>query len=78
MASFDQQRHAAEVKLEKLMHEKGLIKVNGKLETKSTAFKPTVRRKLKSDDIPDYDKIAERANPMDPVVAKFEENGYTP
>ena len=32
---------------------------------------------MKSADIPDYDKLAERENPLDPVVKKFEENGYT-
>ena len=35
--------------------------------------------KLKNNvDIPDYDKIKARENPLDPVVKKFEENGYTP
>ena len=33
---------------------------------------------LKAADIPDYDKIAERPNPLEAVVKKFEENGYTP
>ena len=33
---------------------------------------------MKSADIPDYDKIAERANPLEPVVQKFAERGFTP
>ena len=65
------------MRLEKLMHEKNLVKVNGKLEAK-TEYKSTIQRLMKSADIPDYDKIAERQNPLDPVVKKFEENGYTP
>ena len=59
------------------MRERNLVKVNGKLETK-TEFDSTIKRLLKSADIPDYDKIKERANPMEPVVAKFAERGFTP
>jgi len=29
-------------------------------------------------DIPEYKKIAERENPLDPIVRRFEANGYTP
>lgn len=59
------------------MRERNLVKVNGKLEAK-TEFESTIKRLLKSADIPDYDKIKERANPMDSVVTKFAERGFTP
>ena len=59
------------------MINKNLLKVNGKLEAK-TEIPSTIKRILKSADIPDYDKIADRANPLEPVVAKFAEKGYTP
>lgn len=59
------------------MKEKNLVKINGKLETK-TEFDSTMKRILKAADIPDYDKIKERANPLEPVVAKFAERGFTP
>jgi hypothetical protein len=41
-------------------------------------FKPAYRKKLTNDDIPDFDKIKERENPLDSIVTKFEEKGYTP
>ena len=59
------------------MRERNLVKVNGKLEAK-TEFESTIKRLLKSADIPNYDKIKERANPMDSVVTKFAERGFTP
>ena len=77
IAKIEQQHHGAEVRLEKLMKEKNLVKVNGKLEAK-TEYKSTIQRIMKSSDIPDYEKIAERHNPLESVVKKFEENGYTP
>jgi hypothetical protein len=33
---------------------------------------------LGSKDIPDYDKMVGRENPLDVVVRKFEASGYTP
>lgn len=59
------------------MTERNLIKVNGKLEAK-TEIDSAMKRILKAADIPDYDKIKDRANPMEPVVAKFAERGFTP
>ena len=59
------------------MIERNLVKVNGKLETK-TEFDSTMKRILKASDIPDYDKIKDRANPLEPVVQKFADRGYTP
>ena len=59
------------------MKDKNLVKVNGKLEGK-TEYKSTIQRLLKSSDIPDYDKVADRPNPLESVVKRFEENGYTP
>jgi hypothetical protein len=49
------------------MLQKNLLKINGKLEAK-TEMDSMMKRILKSADIPDYDKIAERANPLEPVV----------
>ena len=60
-----------------MMTERNLIKVNGKLEAK-TEIDSAMKRILKAADIPDYDKIKDRANPMEPVVAKFAERGFTP
>ena len=58
------------------MKEKNLVRVNGTLKSKEDIVKGL---KLKNNvDIPDYDKIKARENPLDPVVKKFEENGYTP
>ena len=59
------------------MTERNLIKVNGKLEAK-TEVDSAMKRILRAADIPDYDKIKDRANPMEPVVAKFAERGFTP
>ena len=63
--------------LENLMNFKNLVRVNGKLEAK-TNTQTALQKILKSNDIPDYDKIAERVNPLEPVVAKFAEKGMTP
>ena len=41
ITKIEQQHHGAEVRLEKLMHEKNLVKVNGKLEAK-TEYKSTI------------------------------------
>ena len=60
-----------------MMTERNLIKVNGKLEAK-TEVDSAMKRILRAADIPDYDKIKDRANPMEPVVAKFAERGFTP
>ena len=59
------------------MVSKNLIKVNGQLQAKQE-IQSKIQRILKSSDIPDYDKIAERANPLEPVVSKFAERGMTP
>ena len=45
--------------LENIVNEKNLVKVNGSLQAK-TEIPSTIKRILKSADIPDYDKIAER------------------
>lgn len=37
-----------------------------------------IERIIRSADIPDYDKIVQRDNPLDSVVKKFESKGYTP
>ncbi len=58
------------------MKEKQLIRVNGVLQGKQETVK--TQKVLNEGDIPDYDKIKSRENPMDAVVKKFEENGYTP
>ena len=63
--------------LEKLMKERNLIKVNGKLEAKKDHLN-MLQKLLKSADIPDYDKIKVRENPLEPVVKKLEEKGMTP
>ena len=65
------------MRLDQIMKQKNLIKVDGKLQGK-TQYKSAVERMLESADIPDYDKIAERPNPLEPVVAKFADNGYEP
>ena len=49
------------------MVEKNLMRINGKLEAR-TEIDSTIKRILKSADIPDYDKIAERGNPLESVV----------
>ena len=51
--------------------------MNGQLQAK-TEIKDKIKRIIESSDIPDYDKIADRANPLEPVVSKFAEKGYTP
>ena len=75
--SFERKQLTAQTQLENMMTERNLIKVNGKLEAK-TEIDSAMKRILKAADIPDYDKIKDRANPMEPVVAKFAERGFTP
>ncbi len=56
------------------MKEKGLIRINGQLQQNI----PQVQRKrVHNDDIPDYDTIKDKANPMEAIVQKLEEQGYT-
>ena len=59
------------------MKERHLVKEHGKLKIKSQ-LPDKVKRLIAASDIPDYDKIAERANPLEPVVQKFAERGFTP
>ncbi len=49
------------------MKERHLVKEHGKLKIKSQ-LPDKVKRLIAASDIPDYDKIAERANPLEPVV----------
>jgi len=72
MQQMERRRLTVQSQLDDLMIKRNLVKVNGKLEAKKE-FQSTLKRILKSADIPDYDKIAERVNPMEPVVAKFAE-----
>jgi hypothetical protein len=53
-----------------------LIRINGLLQAKQESIK--MQKVLNEGDIPDYDKIKSRDNPLDSVVKRFEENGYTP
>jgi hypothetical protein len=55
------------------MKDKKLIRVNGQIQSESTVK----RRKVTNSDIPDYDKVKAPVNPMEPVVAKIEAQGWT-
>ena len=59
------------------MKERHLVKEHGKLKIK-TQLPDKVKRLIAASDIPDYDKIVDRANPLEPVVQKFAERGFTP
>ena len=74
---IEKRKIGVQSKLDTVMVSKNLIKVNGQLQAKQE-IQSKIQRILKSSDIPDYDKIAERANPLEPVVSKFAERGMTP
>lgn len=64
---IDRRKITVQAQLEQIMIERSLVRENGKLKAK-TDFKDKVRRLIDASDVPDYDKIADRANPLEPVV----------
>lgn len=60
--------------LDSLISSKSLITVNGIMEVanlRSTDFK------IRMEDIPDFDKLEKKENPLEPVVDKIAARGYT-
>lgn len=74
---FEKKLRASKLTFDRIKQEKNLIVKDGILQPKPD-FKPAYRKKLTNNDIPDFDKIKERENPLDSIVIKFEEKGYTP
>jgi len=70
-------RRAAKIQLENYTKKKNLVNVGGVWQVAQEPQKG-FKKYLKASDIPNYDKIKVRDNPLDSIVKKFEEQGFTP
>ena len=66
------------VQLERIMTDKNLVRNEGTFCPRDSAAKKNRKKSVTADDVPEYAKIAQKQNPLESIVEKFEANGYTP
>ena len=73
---IEKQKTSSIIKLENYLTKNNLQRVHGKVQPISATEDP-LDREFRMNQIPDFEKLASRANPLEAVVQKFEERGYT-
>lgn len=74
---IEKQRTSSMIQLENYLTKNNLQRVHGKIQPQTQEEDP-LDRELRLNQIPSYEKLAARANPLEAVVKKFEERGYKP
>lgn len=72
----EKSKRKAQITLEGLMKDKNLVLVNGTIQAKQQVSH-SMQKVLRMADIPDYDSLLVRENPLEPVVRKLASKGWT-
>ena len=72
---IEKQRTSSVIQLENYLTKNNLQRVHGKVQPITTAEDP-LDKEFRMNQIPDFEKLAARANPLEAVVQKFEQRGF--